>query len=239
MTSSAEHPGERAQVAPRVEVAAAGAEVVDLERLDHVGPDPGALGELVDAQAEADPGGGQLGPDHRVGGGLDDVVVDEERRLHLGLHLEGCCRLGGELVPDLGLLVDARRGPRDGGRRGPRPRCRGPARGSGWRPAAGPAGSGRLAVGGSSRCSSQPWSRPSPSPSWASSSQPLSSPVRSKRAARSEIHRATAGRGSGKRRAGASASAPASRRRLRTRLSSGSRGDRRWPGRRPARGGSR
>ena len=48
----AEHPGQGAQVAAGVEVATAGAEVVDLDRLDHVRADPGAVGELVDGQPE-------------------------------------------------------------------------------------------------------------------------------------------------------------------------------------------
>ena len=72
----AEHPGQRAQVAAGVEVAAAGREVVDLDRLDDVRPDPGALGQLVDGEAEPGAGGDQLRPDDRVVGRLDLVVVD-------------------------------------------------------------------------------------------------------------------------------------------------------------------
>ena len=53
----AEDPGQRAQVAAGVEVAAARREVVDLDRLDHVRADPGALGQLVDVEAQ--PGAGR------------------------------------------------------------------------------------------------------------------------------------------------------------------------------------
>ncbi len=56
----AEHPRQGAQVTARVEVAAAGAEVVDLDRLDDVGADAGALGELVDAETQAFAGRGEL-----------------------------------------------------------------------------------------------------------------------------------------------------------------------------------
>ena len=49
----AQHPGQGAQVAAGVEVAAARGEVVDLDRLDDVGADPGALGQLVDGEAQA------------------------------------------------------------------------------------------------------------------------------------------------------------------------------------------
>ena len=75
----AEHARQRAQVAAGVEVAAAGREVVDLDRLDDVRADPGALGELVDAQPDPDAGGGQLGTDDRVVGRLGDEVVDDQR----------------------------------------------------------------------------------------------------------------------------------------------------------------
>ena len=50
----AEHAGQRAQVATGVEVAAARLEVVDLDGLDHVRADAGAVGQLVDASG---PGG--------------------------------------------------------------------------------------------------------------------------------------------------------------------------------------
>ena len=62
----AEHPGQGAQVAARVEVAAARREVVDLDRLDDVRADPGPVGELVDREPQPLAGGRQLGADHRV-----------------------------------------------------------------------------------------------------------------------------------------------------------------------------
>ena len=43
-------------------------------------PDPGALGELVDAEPDAGAGGGQLRADDRVVGRLGDEVVDDQRR---------------------------------------------------------------------------------------------------------------------------------------------------------------
>ena len=96
----AEHPGERAQVAAGVEVAAAGREVVDLDRLDHVRPDAGALGELVDAEPEPGAGGDELGADDGVVGRLDRELVDEQR-------LDGVAGGGDRadpVAPDLGLL---------------------------------------------------------------------------------------------------------------------------------------
>ena len=73
-----EDPGQRAQVAAGVEVAAAGREVVDLDRLDHVRADPGALGELVDGEAE--PASGRRparGPMTGSSAGSTEVVDDQ------------------------------------------------------------------------------------------------------------------------------------------------------------------
>ena len=63
-----------------VEVAAAGREVVDLDRLDHVRADPGALGQLVDAQPEAACGRPRAaGPITGSSAGSTAYVVDDER----------------------------------------------------------------------------------------------------------------------------------------------------------------
>ena len=74
----AEDPGQRAQVAAGVEVTPAGCEVVHLDRLDDVRPDPGPLGQVVDGEAQPGARRGQLGADHRVVGRLCDEVVDHE-----------------------------------------------------------------------------------------------------------------------------------------------------------------
>ncbi len=89
-------------MAAGVEVAAAGREVVDLDRLDDVRADPGALGELVDAQPDPHAGGGQLGTDDRVVGRLGDEVVDDQRV---------------DWIPELGDRTDPA-GLEDGRRRG-------------------------------------------------------------------------------------------------------------------------
>ena len=71
----AEDPSEGAQVTPGVEVAAAGLEVVDLDALEDVRPDPGALAEHVDAQ----PGTVACGCDE----GTDECVLDRPWRREL------------------------------------------------------------------------------------------------------------------------------------------------------------
>ena len=81
----AEHPGQGAQVPAGVEVAAARREVVDLDGLDDVRTDPGALGELVDREPQPLAGRGQLGPDHRIDDLQRGEVVDHEVEVALGM----------------------------------------------------------------------------------------------------------------------------------------------------------
>ena len=66
----AEDAGQGAQVAAGVEVAAARREVVDLDALQDVRADPGAVAERVDAQPGAVAGGGDQRADDRLGGRL-------------------------------------------------------------------------------------------------------------------------------------------------------------------------
>ncbi len=94
-------------MAAGVEVATAGREVVDLDRLDHVRPDPGAVGELVDAEADPSAGCGERRSDHRVGDALAHrAVVDHHRDgvltgVRLGRSNDHRCHQRRRLAPDL------------------------------------------------------------------------------------------------------------------------------------------
>ena len=82
----AEHPGEHPQVAAGVEVAATRREVADLDRLDDVRPDPGAVGQVVDRHAEPLAGSRSWAPISRLARsrrGGDRVPVGR-RPTHLG-----------------------------------------------------------------------------------------------------------------------------------------------------------
>ena len=116
----AEDSGQGAQVAARVEVAAARQEVVDLQGLDDVRPDPGPLGELVDAQPQPLARGPQLRADHRVDDRDVGEVVDDDGRRHASARVRRSpwrpsasgpvdLALGGDLGPDRGRRLPRQR----------------------------------------------------------------------------------------------------------------------------------